>query len=171
MDLINKAISGDQEAFIHLMENYKLSMYRTAKAILQNDEDAADAVQETILSCYKNIGTIKHHAYFKTWLTKIVINKCSDIIQHNRFTIYTDIADAEDIAAGETDYDTSLAVKSSLKCLSEHDQLILVLYYLEGFKIKEIARILNLNDSAVKTQLFRGRERFKKVYCEQEGSL
>lgn len=64
---IKKAKKGDVDAFIKLMDMNKLSMYKTAKVILNNDEDIADAIQETILSCYKNIKDLKESKYFKTW--------------------------------------------------------------------------------------------------------
>ena len=81
---IKRAKKGDIEAFINLMEMNKTSMYKAAKSILNNDEDIADAIQETILSCYKNIENLKEVKYFKTWMTRILINKCNDIIRANK---------------------------------------------------------------------------------------
>lgn len=169
MDLVSKAKCGDKEAFIQLMEANKLAMYKIAKAIVKNDDDSADAIQETILACYKNIGTLKHSQYFKTWLTKILINKCNDIIKLNHNLVYTDIDETEECASQEQANDEKIAVKNCLNSLSEHDQLIMMLYYVDGFRIREIGKILNLNENTVKTQLSRGRERFKAVYCLQEG--
>lgn len=169
MDLVSKAKCGDKDAFIQLIEANKLPMYKTAKAILKNDEDSADAIQETILTCYKSIGTLKHNPYFKTWLTKILINKCNDVIKQNSNVVYTDIYDTQDCYSDEQDNDEKISVKNCLNSLPEHDQLIMVLYYIDGFRIREISSILNLNENTVKTQLSRGRERFKTVYCNQEG--
>ena len=81
--LIKKAMKGDAEAFVQLMELNEVSMYKTAKAILANEEDIGDAIQETILAAYKNIHTLKKAQYFKTWLIRILINKCKDIIKKN----------------------------------------------------------------------------------------
>ncbi len=169
MDLVSKAKGGDKDAFIRLMEENKLAMYKTAKAILRNDEDSADAIQETILTCYKNIGTLKHNQYFRTWLTRILINKCNDIIRQNNNLIFADIYDTEECFSPEQANDEKIAVNNCLNSLSEHDQLIMVLYYVNGFRIREIGQILNLNENTVKTQLSRGKERFKTVYCMQEG--
>ena len=167
LNLISKAQNGDPEAFIQLMEENKLTLYKTAKAILKNDEDAADAIQETILSCYKNIRTLKQHSYFRTWLTKILINKCNDIIHQNRFTYYTDFADSENYAADESDNDTRLSVNNCLMSLPQREQLIMVLYYINGYRIKEISNILGINENTVKTHLYRGRERFKTNFTEE----
>ena len=78
MDNIQKAKNGD--AFIALMKSYMQSMYKIARSILKSDEDVADAIQETILSCWEKIDQLKECRYFKTWMIRILINKCNNII-------------------------------------------------------------------------------------------
>ena len=88
--LIRKAKKGDKDAFCRLMDLQMQSMYKVARAYLKNDEDAADAIQETILSCFQKIGTLEQNRYFKTWLIRILINKCKDILQTKSLMLYTD---------------------------------------------------------------------------------
>ena len=83
IQLVKRSISGDADAFLELMEKNSLAMYKVARGILDNDEDAADAIQDTILSCYENLLSLKNNKYFQTWLTRILINKCKDIL-HKR---------------------------------------------------------------------------------------
>lgn len=78
-DLVKKAKQRDPDAFTELMQLYLKDMYRTALAILANDEDAADAIGDTILACWENIHTLKAAHYFKTWMTRILINHCCRI--------------------------------------------------------------------------------------------
>ena len=75
-ELIQKAKKHDKEAFSELMRQYKMSMYKVAKAILKNEEDIADAMQDTILDCWEKIYTLRKPEYFKTWMTRIHINFC-----------------------------------------------------------------------------------------------
>ena len=77
--LIQKAKERDPDAFTELMNLYMKDMYRTAIAILMNDADAADAVQETILTCWERLSSLRDNKFFKTWMTRILINKCHDI--------------------------------------------------------------------------------------------
>ena len=77
--LIKKAKQQDKAAFLQLMEQQEKDLYRIAKAILKNDEDVADAMQETAQTCWEKIGTLKKEEYFKTWLTRILINHCNAI--------------------------------------------------------------------------------------------
>ena len=62
--LIRKAKKGDKDAFCRLMDEQVQSMYKVACAYLKNDEDVADAIQDTILSCYENLKSLKQNKYF-----------------------------------------------------------------------------------------------------------
>ena len=68
IQLVKRSISGDADAFLELMEKNSLAMYKVARGILDNDEDAADAIQDTILTCFEKIHTLKNPEYFKTWM-------------------------------------------------------------------------------------------------------
>ena len=77
IQLVKRSISGDADAFLELMEKNSLAMYKVARGILDNDEDAADAIQDTILTCFEKIHTLKNPEYFKTWMIRILINECN----------------------------------------------------------------------------------------------
>ena len=77
--LIKKARGHDKAAFQQLMEEQMQSLYKVAKAILKNEEDVADAMQDTVLTCWEKIDTLKKDKYFKTWLIRILINHCNAI--------------------------------------------------------------------------------------------
>ena len=68
--LLQKAKERNPDAFAELMQLHMKDMYRVALAILMNDEDAADAIQDTLLACWKKIGSLKHDKYFRTWMTR-----------------------------------------------------------------------------------------------------
>ena len=59
-------------------------MYKVAKAILKNDDDVADAMQETILTCWEKIDSLKKEDYFKTWRIRILINQCNSIYRKRK---------------------------------------------------------------------------------------
>ena len=165
--LVRKGQSGDKEAFIALMESHKLSMSRAALAILHNEEDAADAIAETVMEAFAQLHTLRQPKYFKTWLTRALICNCYDILrQRRRFVPLEDIPEP---AGGEPD-DQALDVRESLAALAENDRLVLTLHYLDGLKVKEIAKVLGVKEGAVKSRLMRGRNRLQKIYLEREGN-
>ena len=87
MLLIKRAQKHDTDAFIELIEKNKTALYKVAKAYLKNEEDIADAMQDTILSAYEHIGELRVVSYFKTWLTRILINHCTDTLRRQRRVI------------------------------------------------------------------------------------
>ncbi|MCI8893367.1 MAG: sigma-70 family RNA polymerase sigma factor [Lachnospiraceae bacterium] len=162
--LIEKAVQGDVEAFLELMDRNSLAMYKVAHAILNNDEDAADAIQDTILTCFEKLHTLEQQAYFKTWITRILINKCNGILRHHqREHLPGELPEParQDVSLAEFEF------KEVLKLIDEKYRLILVFYYMEGFNIPEIAELLNLNKNTVKTRLARGREQIRTAYLEK----
>lgn len=161
----------DAEAFILLMEQNRQSMLKVAKAYLGNEEDVADVMQDAILTCYEKLDSLKEPLFFKTWLIRIVINKCKDRLRQNRELCLseTDIQDMESIEAigngGRTE--AELEFTELLNSLDEKYRIILVLYYVEGYNTKEIAKLLGLNPHTVKTRLVRARNKFAEEYKKE----
>ncbi len=159
-NLIKNAKKGDDNAFLALMDTQKVSLYKAAKAILHNEEDIADAMQETLISAYKGIANLKSEKYFKTWLTRILINKCYDILNKNKNLISAEIVP-------ENSYEESKIVNMEEGILSkirDDYKIVLTLHYVMGFSVKEIAKLLAIKEGTVKSRLSRGRESVKKNY-------
>ena len=77
-------MSIELNSFTNLIEENKLRFYKTAKAILKNDNDVYDALQEALMSIYQNFNQLKNLKFFSTWATRIVINKCYDLLRKNK---------------------------------------------------------------------------------------
>ena len=84
MSLIEDAKNKNPDAFEQLIQPQLQRMYRVAISMLHNEEDAADAIQETVLKCWQKIGQLKSEEYFGTWLTRILINQCKDILKERK---------------------------------------------------------------------------------------
>lgn len=159
--LIKMAKKGDKKAFVELMKVNELSLYRVAKSILKNDEDVADAMQETILSALENIKYLKSDNYFKTWITKILINKCNDILRKNSKIVQME----EYFDEGYTeDFIQSMSLKEGINTLSNEQKLVLHLYYVMGFNCREISEMLKEKESTVKVRLSRSRSKLKSFF-------
>lgn len=159
MLLIKRAREHDADAFIQLIEENKTSLYKVAKSYLKNEEDVADAMQDTILSAFEHIDELKTVSYFKTWLTRILINHCTNIVRRQRRMV--SMAEAEEPAGSlvESDYE----FYELLRELPEKDRIIFLLYYGEGFNTREISEILDWNENTVKSRLLRGRKKLEQV--------
>lgn len=159
MLLIKRAREHDADAFIQLIEENKTSLYKVAKGYLKNEEDVADAMQDTILSAFEHIDELKAVSYFKTWLTRILINHCTNIVRRQRRMVSMEEAEEPAGSLVESDY----GFYELLRELPEKDRIIFLLYYGEGFNIREIAEILDCNENTVKSRLLRGRKKLEQV--------
>ncbi len=164
--LVRRAMHGDPDAFVALMELHKSPMYRTAISILHNDADAADAMQDTILRCWQSIRNLRKPQFFKTWMTRILINCCYDIIRRNQRTVSLECCESLPDST-----DNSLSDRQIQECiegLSDNHRLIFTLYYVQGLTVKEIAALLSMKENTVKTRLARGRKEFRSSYRNEE---
>ena len=141
-----------------LVLNSQDSLYRVAKSILRDDDDCNDAIHEAIANAYSNIQSLKKDKYAKTWLTRILINECYQILKKQSKNLPLDEQSyLIDYTSNEDYYDLYNAIMN----LKNELRMCIVLYYVEGYKIKEIAKILDTTESAVKKRLVRGREKLK----------
>ena len=165
--LVRRAKKRDPDAFTELMQLHEKDMYRTASAILAHDADIADAIQETILTVWEKIDTLQKNRYFKTWMIRILINKCKDILRSGRRMICVEEL-PEQAAKDTVEAEANLEWKEALWGLDEKYRLIVVLFYAEGLRTAEIGKLLQLPDSTVRTRLARGREQLARYYAETE---
>lgn len=161
-NLIKKAKKGDEEAFFNLMEINKISLYKAGRAILNNDEDVADAIQETVISAYRNIKSLKNDSYFKTWLTKILINKCKDIIAKNKETVILDDYVEEGYIQ---EFLSKFEIEDMLNDLSKEQKLVVSLYYISQFNTREISEILKEPEGTIKSRISRAKIKLRQSFA------
>jgi RNA polymerase sigma-70 factor (ECF subfamily) len=164
-DLIKRAKAHDADAFTELMQLFMKDMYRTSIAILMNDSDAADAIQDTILAVWEKLDTLRDPNHFKTWMTRILINKCYDMISQRRHLV--PFEEYEEPAVPD---DPNEAIKDLLSVLDEKYRVPMMLFYGQGYKISEIAEMIHIPKSTVQTRLARGRNKLAAWFATEEES-
>ncbi|WP_245976837.1 sigma-70 family RNA polymerase sigma factor [Oceanobacillus arenosus] len=143
-----KAIAGDDDAFLRLIQTYKIDLYKTAIAYLRDQEDAIEALQEVTYRAYKSIHRVKESAYMKTWHIRIMINYCNDQLKRKKRIIMND----EIIGIqGVSENHTEMELKDAMQDLDERSRQILTMKYFHELKIKEIAMVLGCPEATVKT--------------------
>jgi RNA polymerase sigma-70 factor (ECF subfamily) len=166
---VQEARSGSREAFICLIHENEQMMYAIAKGFFKSDEDAADAIQETILKAYKGITKLREPAYFRTWLIRILINECRQLIRQNSKVIpLKHIVERAD-PSNRIEAASQLELYDFLSGLDFEHKEVVMLYYLEDFPVKDIAQTLGISESAVKSRLHRARAKLAVLFKETEG--
>lgn len=166
--LIEKSLSGDENAYAELIELIKLDLYNVAKCKLCNQSDIDDVFQETILKSYQNLEKLKNKKYFKTWITKILINECNNVnrtyLKSN--TLVNKIIDKKDFQTSEdtiSNIDESIYLNELLDKLDNNEREIAYLYFKENFTATKIATILNSNKNTVKSKIYRIKQKLQKL--------
>lgn len=160
---IIKAKNGDNEAFLELINENKLNIYRVARGILSNEHDIEDAIQNTIIKAYEKINTLKKNEFFRTWLVRILINECNEIIRRNKRVVSINESNHEE---RYNDCYENIDLTKAINSLSEELRVTTVLFYFEDMSIKDIASILNIPNGTVRSRLSRARERLRKIIGE-----
>lgn len=152
------AIKGDKESFVYLINEHRLSLYRIAKGILKDDYKVEDAISNTIIKAFENIKKLKKAEYFKTWLIRILINECNLTLKKEKRILYLEDSVKEEVYI---DLYENIDLINAIETLDNDLKLVTILYYFEDIDQKEIAKIISVKESTVRTKLFRAR---KKLY-------
>ena len=156
--LLRAHVAGDASAFDALVRRHRDRLWAVALRTLGDREDAADAVQEALISAFRNAGSFRGDSAVTTWLHRIVMNACFDRIRRHKSRPTVELPDAE-LAATPVDTDTSLDVRDALARLPEDQRAAIVLVDLEGFSVADAADVLDVPIGTVKSRCARGRAR------------
>jgi RNA polymerase sigma factor (sigma-70 family) len=177
LQLVARIAGGDQEAFETLMRRYNGKLFRVARAILKDDADAEDALQDAYLDAYRHIGDFRGGAQLGTWLTRITINQALMRVRrqkHDRVVIPfadpdgtgtpTGAAEAE-MADETSEPPPRAALRAEIRALIERriDELpvafrvVFVMRDVEDMSVEQTAECLSIPSATVRTRLFRAR--------------
>jgi len=172
-ELVRWAQAEDKEAFEELIRRHQHRVFAVAGGILRRREDVEDIAQQVFIKAYYSLKRFDQRAAFSTWLYKITVNECWDLLRKKKVRPLVYEADlseeqarriitSEEEGAGpdiSERLEARQRVERLLEGLDERDRLMLILKEVEGFSIEEIGKVLDLNANTVKVRLFRARRR------------
>ncbi|MBE6800750.1 MAG: RNA polymerase sigma factor [Ruminococcaceae bacterium] len=165
-NLIERSKQGDCSAFSALYSQYATEIYRFALYMTGNKEDAEDAVQESLLSAWKGIHSLKDNSLFKAWLFKILSNKCKTLLmKRNKMPDTLPVEEYEFLVDYEEEGNliSSAELKEALSALTPPDAQIILLSIIGGFTSYELGVIYNMTPGAVRTRQKRALEKLKVI--------
>ena len=151
----------DEIDFEQQVQAHERTLYRTANSIMRNDHDSLDAVQNALTKAWARRNTVDPPA-FRAWLTRIVINECYSM---RRKTKRETLAEVVDLIADLQPPDPSL--RDALDELPDTLRLTILLHYMEGFSVKEVASMLSVPSGTVKWRLSRARKLLKEELTQK----
>ncbi len=145
------------------VHKYGDMLYRLCFVMLRNTADAEDAVQETFIAYTTKSPVFSDKEHEKAWLLKVASNKCRDILRFRNRHQLTELSELEAVVQD----DESSHILEALMELPEKFRLVLTLYYIDEYKVKEIAEIIKKTPSAVKMRLQKGRKLLEEKYRKE----
>jgi len=169
--LVTLCKSGNQSAQLEIYNRYYKAMYNVSLRIVKNNFEAEDIMQDSFLTAFTKLESLKNIATFGPWLKRIVINNS---IYHYKKTIKNNEVPIDDILYKfeneedgiSSDYEfTNLKaqqVLNSMKTLKDNYRLALTLNLIEGYDIEEISKIMNISNANCRTTISRAKESLRK---------
>ena len=166
--LLAMHVAGQPDAFAELARRHRDRLWAVALRTLGDPEEAADALQDALLSAYRSAAGFRGDAAVTTWLHRIVVNACLDRIRRGqaRPTVPLPEGGIHDLPHPEDaigDLHTALVVRDALATLPPDQRAALVLVDLEGHSVAEASRILGVAEGTVKSRCARGRARLALI--------
>jgi RNA polymerase sigma-70 factor, ECF subfamily len=157
--LLRAHVAGDRDAFAELVRRHRDRLWAVALRTLGDREDAADALQEALISAYRSAHRFRGESAVTTWLHRIVVNACLDRVRRRTARPTVALADTEPAPVAPVDSDTALDVRAALARLPVEQRTALVLVDVQGYSVVEAAAILEVAEGTVKSRCARGRAR------------
>lgn len=167
-ELLRRHVTGDQEAFGQLFRRHRDRLWAVALRTLGDPDEAADALQDAMISAFRRAAAFRGESAVTTWLHRIVVNACLDRIRRRQArptvplpeTGFNEPATPRDSMA---ERETSLLVREALDQLPEEQRAPIVLVDVEGYSVAETAKLLGIAEGTVKSRCARGRGKLAKV--------
>jgi RNA polymerase sigma-70 factor, ECF subfamily len=180
-DLIRSAQKGDDAAFNEIVQSYRKKVLGTVSRLIGRPEDVEDVGQEVFLRLYFSLDQLRAPEMFEPWLYRLTVNAAYDYLRKYKRRLGPRMADLTELQVQLADADAGgkLAVEEQRRAqirefvqgllseVSEEDRLLLTLKEVEGLSLKELEKIYNVNENALKVRLFRARQRILKAFARQ----
>jgi RNA polymerase sigma-70 factor (ECF subfamily) len=157
--LLRAHVTGDPHAFGEIVRRHRDRLWAVALRTLGDREEAADALQDAMLSAYRAAGRFRGDSAVTTWLHRIVVNACLDRLRRRQARPTVPLPEVDIHPAQAFDRDTALVVQQALGQLPADQRAALVLVDVQGYSVAEAAELLGVAEGTVKSRCSRGRAR------------
>lgn len=162
--IIQQCQEGDLMAYRAIYERYEQPLLRTALRILCRKQDAEDAVQEAFMKLFRSINNFKRGSKFSTYLFRILLNSCFDILRKRKRAEFKDV-ETEDLPYYPR-HESSFNIERAIDELPQEMRICFVLFAVEEFGQEEIAQILNKSLGTVKSTVHRAKARLRSLLSD-----
>lgn len=145
------------EEIVRIIEQYGNSLFRMCYVVLKHEQDAQDVLQETFIKYMEKAPEFESEGHERAWLFRVAANLCKDLLRFKKRNSFVDMKELEQYCKEPEEAEV---LKEVLQLPTKY-KTVIHLYYIEGYKVEEVASILKISESAVKKRMQRGRELLK----------
>ncbi len=169
-ELIDRCRQGDRKAQFQLYKVYYKSMYSVCLRIVGNEAEAEDAMQEAFLNAFRKIDSYRGEVSFGAWLKKIVVNRSLDCLKKRRvkFEEVTERSAGVEEDNRQPEVIDVNVIKRAIQSLPDGYRVVLSLHLIEGYDHEEISQILQISNSASRTQYMRAKNKLKEILKKEQ---
>jgi RNA polymerase sigma-70 factor (ECF subfamily) len=165
--LVEKCCSGDRGAFTELVDRYQKTVFNTALRIVGDPEEAEDVAQSAFLKAYEKLDSYKPQFRFFSWIYRITVNESLNVLRYRKH--FQRLEDGAAVTeAPVVEVDQSDRIQDALMDLKLDHRVVVVLKHLQGLSYEEIAQVLGISPSKVRSRLFTARN-ILKVHLRKQG--
>lgn len=164
VEIVEKAKKRDEMAFLEMMKQVEIDLYKTAYSFLHSDHEALEAIQEVTVRIYQQIHKLRQPVYAKTWMIRIMINYCQDQLKRKRplLPLFT----RSEPGRGQHKAFTFMELLQGLP--PDRQRLLFYRYYLQA-SIEEIANVEGIPTGTVKSRIHTSLQKLRTTITQQGG--
>ena len=160
---VKLAVGGNKGAYSKLILGLEDKLYRVARSVLRCDADCADAIQETLIRGWLKLPSLKDFGLFEHWIIRILLRECYRIAKRSRPVSIENLRDVQEQKAQSEKTD----LQQAINLLTKGQRVPVILHHIMGYKVSEIAIMMNLPEGTVKSRLMRGRDTLRQILKEE----
>lgn len=139
-------------------------MYHVSYSMLHSDADCADAVQEALIRAWQKRGTLRDTDKFKPWMMRILVNTCKDMLRKRSRRQFVPLTEETAVSEPPT---APVPLREAIDLLKPEMRVVVILHYLEGYSVADVAQVLRIPTGTVKSRLKKARERLSVLLNEE----
>ncbi len=164
LELLRAHVAGDPAAFEEIVRRHRDRLWAVALRTMREPEEAADALQDALISAYRAAGSFRGDSAVTTWLHRIVVNACLDRIRRRQVRSTVPLpeegpGEPADVRDRVAERDTAMVIEAALGQLPAEQRAAIVLVDIEGYSVADTAAMLDVAEGTVKSRCARGRAR------------
>lgn len=166
VELAKASIKGDSDAFTELMKLHKVSLYKIAYSYVKDEQKALDIIQDTTYKGLLNIKKLNNPEFFKTWITRILINISIDYTKNDTKVVYLDKETPLVEKSDSITIDEKVDLYDAIDKLRDKYKMVIILKYFNDMKDEQISNNMDIPINTVKSHLRRAKEELKQILKE-----